>query len=37
MPYRGRSVDVREADGIHLNITGTAIAAKIVAAALRKR
>ncbi|MEA2224114.1 MAG: uncharacterized protein QOH83_2490 [Solirubrobacteraceae bacterium] len=37
MPYRGRSVDVREEDGIHLNITGTAIAAKIVAAILRKR
>jgi lysophospholipase L1-like esterase len=37
MPYRGRSVDVREEDGIHLNITGTAIAAKIVAAVLRKR
>jgi lysophospholipase L1-like esterase len=37
MPYRGRDVDVREEDGIHLNITGTAIAAKLVAAALRKR
>jgi lysophospholipase L1-like esterase len=37
MPYRGRPVDVREEDGIHLNIAGTAIAAKIVAAALRKR
>jgi len=35
MPYRGRDVDVREEDGIHLNITGTAIAAKLVAAALR--
>jgi len=37
MPYRGRSVSVREEDGIHLNIAGTAIAARIVAAALRKR
>lgn len=37
MPYRGRTVDVREEDGIHLNITGTAIAAKLVAAALRER
>jgi hypothetical protein len=37
MPYRGRSVRVREADGIHLNIAGTAIAAKLVAAELRKR
>ena len=36
MPYRGRSVRVREADGIHLNIPGTAIAAKLVAAELRK-
>lgn len=37
MPYRGRTVDVREEDGIHLNITGQVIAARIVAAALRKR
>jgi lysophospholipase L1-like esterase len=37
MPYRGRSVRVREADGIHLNIAGAAIAAKLVAAELRKR
>lgn len=37
MPYRGRIVDVREADGIHLNITGQVIAARLVAAALRKR
>jgi hypothetical protein len=36
MPYRGRSVRVREADGIHLNIPGTAIAANLVAAELRK-
>lgn len=32
--YRGRNVRVREADGIHLNIAGTAIAANVVAAAL---
>ena len=37
MPYRGQIVDVREADGIHLNITGQVIAARIVAGALRKR
>jgi hypothetical protein len=37
MPYRGRTVSVREEDGIHLNITGSAIAAKLVAAALRTR
>jgi len=37
MPYRGRVIDVREADGIHLNITGQVIAARIVAAALRRR
>ena len=37
MPYRGRVVDVREEDGIHLNITGQVIAARIVAAALRRR
>jgi hypothetical protein len=37
MPYRGRSVRVREADGIHLNVPGTAIAAKLVAAELRRR
>jgi hypothetical protein len=36
MPYRGRVIDVREADGIHLNITGQVIAARIVAAALRQ-
>ena len=35
MPYRGRTVRVREVDGIHLNIAGTAIAAKLVAAELR--
>ncbi|MFP5379796.1 MAG: hypothetical protein ACLGHP_08640, partial [Vicinamibacteria bacterium] len=37
MPYRGRVVDVREEDGVHLNITGQVIAARIVAAALRRR
>ncbi len=37
MPYRGRDVRVRAADGIHLNVAGTAIAAKIVAAELRRR
>jgi hypothetical protein len=37
MPYRGRVVDVREEDGIHLNITGQVIAARIVAGALRGR
>jgi hypothetical protein len=37
MPYRGRDVRVRAADGIHLNVAGTAIAAKVVAAELRKQ
>jgi hypothetical protein len=37
MPYRGRDVRVRAADGIHLNVAGTAIAARIVAAELRRR
>jgi hypothetical protein len=36
MSYRGRDVRVREADGIHLNVPGTAIAAQLVAAELRK-
>jgi hypothetical protein len=36
MPYRGRTLGVREVDGVHLNITGAAIAAKIVAAAIRR-
>jgi len=35
--YRGRSVDVREPDGVHLNIPGTAIAAKAVKRAIRER
>jgi lysophospholipase L1-like esterase len=36
MSYRGRDVRVRERDGIHLNVPGTAIAAKLVAAAVRQ-
>jgi hypothetical protein len=35
MRYRGRDVRVREGDGIHLNVAGTAIAARAVAQALR--
>ncbi|HEV2059891.1 MAG TPA: GDSL-type esterase/lipase family protein, partial [Solirubrobacteraceae bacterium] len=34
--YRGRYIRVRTADGIHLNVSGTAIAARVVAAAIRK-
>lgn len=34
--YRGRYVRVRTADGIHLNVSGTAIAAKVIAAEVRK-
>jgi uncharacterized protein len=37
MRHRGRDVRVREADGIHLNVAGTAIAARAVAQALRER
>ena len=37
MPYRGRNVRVRVSDGIHMTIAGSAIAAKLVAAALRSR
>jgi hypothetical protein len=33
--YRGRNVHVRQADGVHLNVAGTAIVAKVVAAAIR--
>jgi hypothetical protein len=33
--WRGRDVDVRTADGIHLNVSGTAIAAQVIAAVLR--
>ncbi len=35
--YRGRYITVRTADGIHLNVSGTAIAAKVIAAALKKQ
>ena len=35
--YRGRYVRVRTADGIHLSVSGTAIAAKIIAGVVRKR
>jgi lysophospholipase L1-like esterase len=35
--YRGRDVPVREPDGVHLNISGTAIEAREVAKALRRR
>jgi hypothetical protein len=34
--YRGREVRVRESDGVHLNVPGTAIAAKAVARAIRE-
>ncbi len=34
--YRGRYLRVRTADGIHLNVSGTAIAAKVIAAAIEK-
>jgi hypothetical protein len=33
--YRGRDVAVRDVDGVHLNVAGTAIEASIVAQALR--
>ncbi|HEV7806382.1 MAG TPA: hypothetical protein VGO80_11215 [Solirubrobacteraceae bacterium] len=36
MRHRGRDVRVREADGIHLNVAGTAIAARAVAQALSR-
>lgn len=35
--YRGRQVDVREPDGIHLNIAGTAIAAREIARQIRAK
>ena len=35
MRYRGVDVDVRDVDGVHLSVAGTAIAAKIVAQELR--
>ena len=34
--YRGRQVRVRESDGVHLNVTGTALAAKVVVQAIRE-
>lgn len=34
--YRGRDVRVRESDGVHLNVAGTAIAAKAVAQTLHE-
>jgi hypothetical protein len=37
MSYRGRDVRVRLSDGIHMTIAGSAIAAALVAAALRER
>ena len=36
MRYRGAVVRVREKDGIHLNVLGTKIAARVVAAAMRE-
>jgi hypothetical protein len=36
MPYRGHDVRVRVSDGIHMTIAGAAIAAKLVAATLRR-
>jgi hypothetical protein len=33
--YRGRDVRVRDADGVHLNISGTAIMAQLLAPAIR--
>jgi hypothetical protein len=35
--YRGRDVAVRDVDGVHLNVAGTAIEARLVAQALRTR
>jgi hypothetical protein len=35
--YRGHDVNVREHDGIHLNVSGTAIAATAIVQALRQR
>ena len=34
--YRGRYIRVRTADGIHLNVSGTAIAANVIATAIKK-
>jgi lysophospholipase L1-like esterase len=35
--YRGHDINVREPDGIHLNVSGTAIAATAIVQALRQR
>jgi hypothetical protein len=35
--YRGRDIAVRTPDGIHLNVPGTAIAARVIAEALQSR
>jgi hypothetical protein len=35
--YRGRPVSIFREDGVHLTIPGTAIAAKLIAAAVRER
>ena len=37
MRFRGSDVDVRDVDGIHLSVAGTAIAAKVIAERLRRR
>jgi len=34
--YRGRDVRVRDSDGVHLNISGTAIAAQLLAPSIRE-
>jgi len=34
--YHGRNVRVREIDGVHLNVAGAAIAAKVIAALIRR-
>jgi hypothetical protein len=34
--YRGRDVRVRDSDGVHLNISGTAIMAQLLAPAIRR-
>ena len=37
MRFRGSDVDVRDVDGVHLSVAGTAIAAKVIAEKLRSR
>ena len=34
--YRGRDVRVRDSDGVHLNISGTAIMAQLLAHAIQE-